>query len=349
MKVKWATIFISSSIFVVLVLLSFTVWAYAGPCNWVSRLNFTVAPVEPYEHRISKPKKGEDFIPFAAVGDTQRTSFWECLIGREVNDEITPVIIKGIVGSKAKFLVFVGDMVFDGGNKRHWQLFDNILLPVRIAKLPLLPIMGNHEYWGNRASSKTYVKERFPEIRNGTWYSKRNGVLGMIFLNSNHAEMSESLWMQQISWLKEILRNWSVDDRIRGIIAFAHHPPYTNSVVVSSDIKMRSDIVKLFCNSNKAMVMVSGHAHGYERFENVQDPSGCANAMQFIVSGGGGGPRPKGLKKELKDSYISDSPRPFNFLLFDGFNNGVRISTHGLHKGQSNINLLEQITMKYPT
>ena len=113
MKVKWATIFISSSIFVVLVLLSFTVWAYAGPCNWVSRLNFTVAPVEPYEHRISKPKKGEDFIPFAAVGDTQRTSFLECLIGREVNDEITPVIIKGIVGSKAKFLVFVGDMVFE--------------------------------------------------------------------------------------------------------------------------------------------------------------------------------------------------------------------------------------------
>ena len=96
---------------------------------------------------------------------------------------------------------------------------------------------------------------------------------------------------------------------------------------------MRSDIVKIFCDSNKAMLMVSGHAHGYERFENVQDPFGCANTLQFIVSGGGGGPRPKGLKKELKDSYISDSPRPFNFLIFDGFNNSVRISTHGLHKG----------------
>ena len=171
----------------------------------------------------------------------------------------------------------------------------------------------------------------------------------MIFLNSNHAEMSDSLWRQQISWLKEILTHWSVDDAIRGIIAFAHHPPYTNSVVVSSDIKVRSDIVKTFCDSNKAMVMVSGHAHGYERFENVQDPLGCANALQFIVSGGGGGPRPKGLKQELKDSYISGSPRPFNFLIFDGFNNSVRISTHGLHKGQSNIHLLEQITMKYPT
>ena len=46
------------------------------------------------------------------------------------------------------------------------------------------------------------------------------------------------------------------------------------------------------------MAFISAHAHGYERFENTECPG-----RQFIITAGGGGPRPS----SLKDIYPKDS------------------------------------------
>ncbi|MFN8370847.1 MAG: hypothetical protein U0T83_09525 [Bacteriovoracaceae bacterium] len=57
------------------------------------------------------------------------------------------------------------------------------------------------------------------------------------------------------------------------------------------------------------MALFAGHAHGYEHFKK--------EGRDFIVSGGGGGPRVK-LKVETKarhqDLFSGPSPRPFNYL-----------------------------------
>ena len=140
------------------------------------------------------------------------------------------------------------------------------------------------------------------------------------------------------------------------------------SILSSSDLKVRTEIVEVFCNSKKALAMITGHAHGYERFENVAEPQSCSNqvhfntsqsnnkisdnlnrSVQFIVSGGGGGPRPKGLRKEYKDSFTGDAPRPFNFILVEPSENGVRMSTYGLQKGQTQTHIVEQFIMSYHT
>ena len=106
-------------------------WAYLGPCDWISRLEFDVPPVISYPHDLPVPSANETFLPFAIVGDLQRTSFWECIIGREVNDAETAAIVKAIALSDATFLVALGDMVFDGGSEKHWNFFDKTILPIR--------------------------------------------------------------------------------------------------------------------------------------------------------------------------------------------------------------------------
>ena len=367
MNAKGSIIIIALSLTIVLTMLSLLTWAYLGSCDWIGRLNFEAPPVVSYPFILPKPKNNESFVPFAIVGDTQRTSFWECAIGREVNDDATSNIVTSIVTSKAQFLVHLGDMVFDGGNKRHWQFFDRTVLPWRETKLPILPVLGNHEYWGNKARARKYVEERFPEIRINTWYSKQNGNLGMIFLNSNHFEMSNDMWEAQTTWFKALLETWSLKDDIKGVMLFAHHPPYTNSVVVSSDLKIRSDIVKFFCKTKKAMVMVTGHAHGYERFENIGTSLSCSNrthfkssnrsetlgnnfkqSVQFVVSGGGGGPRPNRLKNVYNDAFAGHAPRPFNYLLVSLSNNGVQILTYGLQKGQKETYVIDKMTLEFP-
>ena len=354
------------AISIVLSLLSFLTFAYVGPCDWIGRLDFDPPPVNAYPGDLPIQEHNDTISTFAVVGDTQRTSFWECIIGREVNDNETKLIIKNIAESKMRFVVFLGDMVFDGGNEKHWQYFDRTIMPLREATLPILPVLGNHEYWGNRAAAKNYVEERFKNFQDKTWYSKQNGPLGMIFVNSNHNEMSTTMWNEQINWLKALISVWDFKNDIKGVILFAHHPPYTNSMVVSSDLKTRKDVVTIFCETRKALVMVTGHAHGYERFENVNDSISCSRHLnlnqnltykgindfrsqpiQFIVSGGGGGPRPTKLRKDYLDSFKGPSPRPFNFLIVGSSEDGMKISVQSLNKGQNQIHELEEIHLKY--
>ena len=137
-------------------------------------------------------------------------------------------------------------------------------------------------------------------------------------------------------------------------------------MVVSSDLKTRKDVVTIFCETRKALVMVTGHAHGYERFENVNDSMSCSRHLnlndnltykgindlrsqpiQFIVSGGGGGPRPTKLRKDYLDSFKGPSPRPFNFLIVGSSEDGMKISVQSLNKGQTQIHELEEIHLKY--
>ena len=235
---------------------------------------------------------------------------------------------------------------------------------LRHKRLPILPVVGNHEYWGNKASSQHYVTERFPLLRNDTtWYAKQHGNLGLIWLNSNHGEMSDIRWADQVEWYNGVMHQWNQKADVKGIIVFAHHPPYTNSIIVSSDLNVQNYFVDLFCRSPKAVGMVTGHAHGYEHFDHVPYPKSCVNptnpsnrsanikqhSAHFIVSGGGGGPRPNGLRKEYKDAFAGSVPRPFNFVLVQPMSGsgGVKMSVYGLQKGHEQTNVIETFDITF--
>jgi len=134
-----------------------------------------------YNNTIPTYKAGD---VFTVVADTQRTSFFECAIFREVNDDATVKILHQI--SKARnssFTVISGDLVYDGSDPEHWRWFDHNIDLANLQSTTLLPVLGNHEYWGDDQKALDNLRQRFPLP--STFYSKVWGSCGLIMLDAN--------------------------------------------------------------------------------------------------------------------------------------------------------------------
>jgi 3',5'-cyclic AMP phosphodiesterase CpdA len=173
--------------------------------------------------------------------------------------------------------------VFQGDSPRHWQKFDEYAADIRSKKIPVFPILGNHEYYGSKDRAQTNYFSRFPHLEKRRWYSLRFHSAGIILLDSNFDRLEENEQEDQHNWYLQVLEDLQADSSIEYIVVACHHAPYTNSRVVNDDKEVQRDFVVAFKSTPKAKLFFSGHCHSYEHF--VMDDK------HFIVSGGGGGPR----------------------------------------------------------
>ncbi|GMI00559.1 hypothetical protein TrLO_g8321 [Triparma laevis f. longispina] len=143
---------------------------------------------------------------FAIIADLQRTYYWECIIGREVNLDASSTLLNSIArGSSAlAFLVINGDAIFDGNSYLDWSYFDSIMTPIHSVSLPVLVTLGNHEYWPGLPflNGLDKTKEKFQVLQNlkRTWYSKTFSGIGLIFLDGNYVMMSDRKLKEQVTW-----------------------------------------------------------------------------------------------------------------------------------------------------
>jgi Icc-related predicted phosphoesterase len=275
------------------------------------------------------------------IGDIQRTSIWEYFIGREENDPERILMINEIARLNPAAVVLLGDMVFDGSDRSHWAGFDSLFIPVTRNNIPVLPILGNHEYFGNKVAAFRNLKKRFPLLVENRWYSKVYNGVGLVFLDSNESYLKPATRLKQREWYKETITTFDNDPSIKGVIVFLHHPPYSNSVITGDEPHVQRNFVPAFVNAKKTLVMVSGHAHTYERFEK--------NDKKFIVSGGGGGPRVilRTGKNTHNDLCSAASPRPFHFLKLDVQQGGVTFTVNALDKRGTEFFVLEQFSLPF--
>ena len=200
-------------------------------------------------------------------------------------------------------------MIFRGSSKKEWQNFDEDVVNVINSKIPIYPVLGNHEYYGNNKTSLSYLLKRFPGFNIGTWYSKVTGGVGAIFLNSNFGNLTKKELSEQQTWYEKELKSFQDNPDIDFIIVICHHPPYTNSTINKDNIEVQKKFVVPFNGTSKAKLFFSGHTHGYEHFK--------INDKHFIVSGGGGGPhhklKPRNRKENIEEVYKSGTLNDFNF------------------------------------
>lgn len=249
-------------------------------------------------------------IPFfILVGDPQRTSLWELMIGREQNDSARQLVFSKIAEENPAFLIILGDLVYQGDGEDHWKDFDDTATPVLQKGIPVFPLFGNHEYYGSNARAFDHFFNRFPHLGRRFWNSVRFDSIAIILLNSNFVEMDPDQIMTQDEWYQDRLEEYQEDNAVETIIVCCHHPPYTNSKVVSDDRDVQERFVKPFAETPKARLFVSGHCHSYEHF--------VKSGKHFIVSGGGGGPRQKleldTQKQRHRDEYAGGEIREFHF------------------------------------
>jgi predicted MPP superfamily phosphohydrolase len=294
------------------------------------------------------PPEGER--PFAAVGDLQRTSLLETVfLLRESNDRERERVVRELAQVRPAFVVSLGDLVFDGASGGQWGELDTLVAPLREADIPVLPVLGNHEYWGRNSRGLRNYFQRFPVLQERHWYCFTQGRLGLVFLDTNFEELSAAQRQAQLAWLDQTLAAFEADGSVRAVLLLGHHPPYTNSTATEDECPVKDHVVPRVHHFRKVLGYVSGHVHSYERFERL--------GKLFLVSGGGGGPRVTLAtgedRRHTDDRYTPAQAEPsekraFHFLLFRPGPEGLEVEARGLEKGGDAFSTLERFMLPWP-
>jgi hypothetical protein len=275
-----------------------------------------------FSARGERPVRGGSIL---VVGDTQRTALFESLIGRESNEaEQCELVAMMASEPNVAYVLHLGDMVVEGGSDHEWAYYTRLMAPLAARELRVYPVLGNHDYSGPRAvdraqadplaNARRYSPELAAAERDNpprTYYAKVLDGLGLIFLDSN-LQHDTGRAAEQTRWLESQLANLDADASVRAVLLLSHHPPFTSGKNRQGDEYMRRVVVPRMLSSRKGVVLLSGHVHGYERFE-IGDRT-------FVVSGGGGGPRVKYLPARggtPAPAYVHRHSgfRPLNYLV----------------------------------
>ncbi len=247
-------------------------------CAACSRSHTQAAPqTEPVELQlqVSTPFR------FVAYGDSR---FHDPKDREAANPDVRQTLVQAIAQSNPAFISFGGDIVYNGYDQDDWKVWDTETAVWREKKIPVYPVLGNHDLHGNENVALDNYFQRFPDIKKSLYYSVRAANTLMLVLDSSLEETSGPQWQ----WLTRKL------DQLPGDVDFVfivlHHPPYTSS----SDAKRfggghsarfkEQELARLLearqQNLRARIVVFSGHVHNYERHEH--------GGITYFVSGGAG-------------------------------------------------------------
>jgi alkaline phosphatase len=197
---------------------------------------------------------------------------------------------------KTKGTVFtLGDNAYPHGTR---QQFRSCYAPTwGKYKKRTRPAVGNHEY-DISAGAKPYFEyfgKKAGKPGRG-YYSYDRGSWHIVALNSNCEEVGCRSRSRQARWLRRDLAN----NRSRCTLAYFHDPLYASGTGYDSPEVRRFWTI---LHNRSADVILSGHAHRYERFAPIT-PRGKRSARgirQFIVGTGGA---PGGAQKGPNDPRV---------------------------------------------
>jgi hypothetical protein len=214
-------------------------------------------------------------------------------------------------------------------------------------------VLGNHDYSGFTWRVREEVEARFPGLLAASHYAFDWGNVRMIVLDGNRerlcadprrTERCHAEWQAQLDWLtSELDAGTRPPMRGRGALLFVHQSPYTQSPLVQDDQADAREFARLLLASRRGLALISAHAHGFERYRFVHDPADRRPPKHFIVSAGGGGPRPsERANGTWPDESLLPWPRPFNYLTLEQDARGVRVHVRALNKGEYTVHELDQ-------
>jgi hypothetical protein len=300
----------------------------------------TSPPPQPFVGRLPAYNGGH----FAIIGDTQRTTFLGLVLQNENNDPERQLLLPMLASRRPAFVVMVGDLVSFGSSDDDWSEFEDRSKSVREGRIPVLAVLGNHEYMLNRKSGLRHFFDRLPDLQGERWYDRTHGPLGMLFLDSNVEKLTDLERDAQLTWYRGALGRMQSDPNVLGILVFMHHAPFTNNSLVGDDDYAQLTFVPPFMNASKSMAMVTGHAHGYERFER--------GTKTFIVSGGGGGPRFPILtgdkRRHADEKYTVPGRRHFNFVELSFRQSSLHAVVVGLPKDKKDFCQMDEFDLRWP-
>jgi len=199
---------------------------------------------------------------FAVYGDTRVYTGVHAEVGQSIID------------SGPELVFHVGDLVHAGRDYHGWgPEFFNPLKPL-MQNIPLVPILGNHEYYGD---GPLWFFHFFDRPLNEGWFAMTYGGVRFVGLDTNAAFDPTSV---QYQWFLEELSSSAYLDATWHVVLY-HHPTFTATERYADDPEVISYLVPLL-EAHDVDIVFQGHSHTYERYFH--------NGIYYIVTGGGSGP-----------------------------------------------------------
>lgn len=195
-----------------------------------------------------------------------------------------------------RFILHGGDYTHKSTDES-WKAYREKTMEITSQKLPILPVLGNHEYWEDPEIS--FYRKVFAEEHEDAYFKRFDFEhFVLMILDSNDDQRTDAERQVQDVWLEKNLKELSESNR-KVIVAF-HHPPFTSGIGVifkpHNPDYVREHWVPLF-EKYKVPLVLNAHEHVYERL--VKDD------VNYLVSGPAGGKRsPRGFKSQYSVKMI---------------------------------------------
>ncbi|MBK6686597.1 MAG: metallophosphoesterase [Deltaproteobacteria bacterium] len=214
-----------------------------------------------------------------------------------------------LVRRRPAFVLNTGDLVTRGDRAEDWRIFDAWTAGLRSARIPYLPLLGNHEYYGKNDVALAEYWARFPELERAKWYSLRAGPLFVLFLDSNLNELSDEERGTQRLYATKAVQSAEQDPEVAFIAVAFHHPPYTNGPHPPA-VDAQQELLRPLQFARKLKLVITGHVHSYERFVQA--------GLTYLVSGGcGAPPYPVEIdpsRRRFAPAYDGPAERGYHFV-----------------------------------
>jgi acid phosphatase type 7 len=246
-------------------------------------------------------------LKIVAYGDTR---FTETSNDRDTKPLVREYLVKQIAREKPDAIFMTGDLPFHGANSADWQVYREETAAWTAEHLRVYPALGNHDVLGGWDEGTRNFDATFPELKGYRYYSAQIGNVYLITLDCTESYGEGSA---QREWLGAQLEH--LPTGIDFVFFVSHMPLYADlqSQVVATlpnpaELSLREFILAKAPQIHAKLIVVNGHIHNYERFENDQ--------ISYIVSGGGGAVPYRVVFRGPEDLYQDKSYPNYHYLVF---------------------------------
>ena len=229
---------------------------------------------------------------------------------KATNTPARRALVARVAQERPDAVLLNGDLTMHGGDQADYAIYQTETQAWRDAHLRVFPALGNHEFANCeiRQCLQNWWRT-FPELKDRRWYSVQLGTkLYVIALDSNDSLLPGS---QQHRWLEAQIA--SLPKNFEFVFITMHHEP-VGDIQMGADDNPRPNemaVVDLLnkekLKSKAKFVVVAGHIHNYERFQQ--------DGVVYLVSGGGGAPQ-QTVERTPTDLYQDHSFPNFHYVKF---------------------------------
>jgi hypothetical protein len=228
------------------------------------------------------------------------------------NPQARKLLVDKIASEHPDAIQLSGDVPYAGNHPADYAVYVTETAAWRAEKLRVYPALGNHELAGSdKAADVENWWKAFPELRGMRWYSVALGKrVYLLNIDSNSDLTSGS---DQRKWIENQVSH--LDKSVDFVMIAVHHPPVADIQTRlqvdhnprPNEISLRDYLAEVAPKTHARFVIVAGHIHNYERFEQA--------GVTYFVSGGGGA-KPYEVERTPQDLYqTSDFPN-FHYIKF---------------------------------